>query len=86
MDKKCLSEGIIYQATVTEPTAEPRTYIGLCSTDFKKRLGVHRDAFKNPDKLSIQISLTLPGRGTDSVDWRGGAHWALDPREMIPKC
>ena len=58
LDKKCLSEGIIYQATVNEPNAEPRTYIGLCSTDFKKRLGVHRDAFRNPDKLNIQTSLS----------------------------
>ena len=58
LDNKCLSEGIIYQATVTEPTAEPRTYITLCSTGFKKRLGVHRESFKNPHKLNIQTSLS----------------------------
>ena len=54
----CLSDGIIYQATVKEPTAEPRTYVGLCSTEFKKRLGVHRDSFRNPHKLNIQTSLS----------------------------
>ena len=43
---------------MTEPTAEPRTYIGLCSTDFKKRLGVHRDSFRHPHKLNIQTSLS----------------------------
>ena len=51
---------IIYQATVTEtePTAEPKTYIGLCSTDFKARLGVHREAFKDQHKSTIQTSLS----------------------------
>ena len=58
LDKMCLSDGIIYQATVKEPTAEPRTYVGLCSTEFKKRLGVHRDSFRNPHKLNIQTSLS----------------------------
>ena len=41
-----------------EPTAEPRTNIGLCSTEFKKRLAVHKDSFKNPHKLNIQTSLS----------------------------
>ena len=41
-----------------EPEAEPKTYIGLCSTDFKARLGVHRDSFKNPHKTNIQTSLS----------------------------
>ena len=58
LDKKCLSDEIIYQATVMEPEAEPKTYIGLCSTDFKARLGVHKDSFKNPQKLNIQTSLS----------------------------
>ena len=58
LDNKCLSEGIIYQATVTQPEKEPKTYIGLCSTDFKARLGVHRDAIRNPHKKNIQTSLS----------------------------
>ena len=58
LDKKCLSDEIIYQATVMEPESEPKTYIGLCSTDFKARLGVHKDSFKNPQKLNIQTSLS----------------------------
>ena len=80
LDKKCLSEGIIYQATVTEPTAEPRTYIGLCSTDFKKRLGVHRDAFKNPDKLSIQTSLSKHIHKIKSKNIEPSIAWKLIDR------
>ena len=56
LDKKCLTEGLIYQATVTEPNAEPRTYIGLCSTDFKARLGVHRQSFRDPEVNQTSLS------------------------------
>ena len=40
LNKKCLVENLIYQATVTTPE-ESKTYIGLTSTNFKARLGVH---------------------------------------------
>ena len=56
LDKKCLLDGLIYQATVTEPNAESRTYIGLCSTDFKARLGVHRQSFKDPRVNQTSLS------------------------------
>ena len=56
LDNKCLSENIIYQATVSEPNSEQRTYIGLCSTDFKKRLGTHRQSFKNPNVSQTSLS------------------------------
>ena len=56
LEGKCLSEEIIYQATVTHPSTEPKTYIGLCSTDFKARLGVHTQSFKDP--LINQTSLS----------------------------
>ena len=56
LDKKCLSENIIYQATVTQPNNETKTYVGLTSTDFKQRLGVHRQNFK--DLTTSQTSLS----------------------------
>ena len=56
LDKKCLSENIIYQATVTQPSKESKTYIGLTSTDFKQRLGVHTQNFK--DLTTSQTSLS----------------------------
>ena len=48
LDKKCLSENIVYQATVKTNT-QTDTYIGLCSTDFKKRLAVHKHSFISED-------------------------------------
>ena len=56
LDKKCLSENIIYQATVTQPNNETKTYVGLTSTDFKQKLGVHRQNFK--DLTTSQTSLS----------------------------
>ena len=44
LNKKCLVENLIYQATVTTPE-ESKTYIGLTSTNFKARLAVHTQTF-----------------------------------------
>ena len=56
LDKKCKLDGIIYQATVTQPTSEAKTYVGLCSTDFKARLGVHTQTFKDPEASQTSLS------------------------------
>jgi len=37
LNGKCLLSNIIYQATITSPSSS-NTYIGLCETNFKKRL------------------------------------------------
>ena len=56
LDNKCLSEEIIYQATVSSQNSEPKTYIGQCSTDFKARLGTHTQTFNNPNVSQTSIS------------------------------
>lgn len=53
---KCLSKDIIYQATVTQENQTTNTYTGLCSTEFKKRLAVHTQTFK--DLTVSQTSLS----------------------------
>ena len=58
LDGKCLSKNLIYQATVTKPNNETKTYVGLASTEFKKRLAVHKNAFEDQTKLNIQTSLS----------------------------
>ena len=65
---------------MTEPTTEPKTYIGLCSTDFKKRLGVHKDSFKNPDKLNIQTSLSKHIHEVRSKNIEPNVTWKLIDR------
>ena len=39
-----------------QPNAETKTYIGLCSTDFKARLGQHKQTFKDPAKSQTSLS------------------------------
>ena len=47
LDGKCLSENIIYQATITPNSGKEETYIGLTSNKFKTRLANHKAALKN---------------------------------------
>ena len=47
MDGKCLSESVIYQATVTQTEAgQKETYTGLTGGTFKSRYGGHKSSFK----------------------------------------
>ena len=58
LDGKCLSQGIVYKATVTAPSTSNKVYIGLTANTFKERYGVHKrsiekDRTYNPTALSI---------------------------------
>ena len=44
-ENKCLTKGIIYQATVTSEEGS-ETYIGLTDTEFKSRVRNHKQSFK----------------------------------------
>ena len=70
LDKKCLTDNLIYQAIMTQPNQTKRTYIGQTSTNFKARLGVHKQTFG--DKKVTQTSLSdhvweLKSKGFDPV-------------------
>ena len=56
LDKKCQTKNLIYQATVKKPNNEKSFYIGLTSTDFKKRLGVHHQSFRDPEVNQTSLS------------------------------
>ena len=48
LEKECLSDNIVYQASVkNEDDEEVKSYVGLCSTRFKDRLAVHRQHMNN---------------------------------------
>ena len=54
MDGKCNIRNIIYQATVEESQSQRKeTYIGLASTEFKKRLANHKKTCKNKKLAKI---------------------------------
>ena len=61
LENKCLSKGIVYQATVKlknkqTKQQETKTYIGQTSTDFKQRLSTHKHSFKYPDRDQTSLS------------------------------
>ena len=56
-ENKCLTKGIIYQATVTSEEGS-ETYIGLADTDFKSRFKNHKQAFKK-QTYSTQTELSM---------------------------
>ena len=48
LEQKCLTTGVIYQATVTrQDTLRKETYIGLTEGDFKTRFTNHKCDFNN---------------------------------------
>ena len=74
LDQKCLSENIVYQATVTQPNQETTTYIGQTSCDFKKRLAVHKQTFNDLTVSQTALSThihNLKDRGIDpTITWK----------------
>ena len=79
LEAKCLSENIIYHATVTETTKEKtqnvEKYVGLTAPPFKQRYGNHLKSFKN-EKYSTETTLSthiwnIKQRGsTYTIDWK----------------
>ena len=49
---RCLTKNNVYQATVVETTVDNlekvETYVGVCATTWKERLGNHTKSFNNP--------------------------------------
>ena len=46
LDQNCLTERVIYKATVATEL-KSKTYIGSCETSFKTRFNNHKQSFKN---------------------------------------
>ena len=53
----CLTDNLIYQATLTPAQAQAETYIGLTATTFKVRLGNHKKSF-NHERYSKETTLS----------------------------
>ena len=53
--KFCLDKNVVYNATVKTDT-NIQTYIGMCSTTFKARLGVHKQSLKYEEKNQTALS------------------------------
>ena len=47
---------------------QTKTYIGLCSTDFKPRLGQHKQTFKDPEKSQTSLSHHIHELKSKAID------------------
>ena len=56
LENKCLTKGIVYQATVTTEQGS-ECYVGLPDTDFKSRFADHKQSFRN-EAYSNQTELS----------------------------
>ena len=56
MPGKCLTDRLVYTATVTGPDIETETYTGVTKNTFKKRYYGHTNSFRNREH---QFSTTL---------------------------
>ena len=48
----CLTESLVYKATVLAENREPQTYIGMTEHNFKARFRNHKILFENPNYRS----------------------------------
>ena len=73
LNGKCLTQSIVYKATVTAPGTPCKVYFGLTADTFKKRYGVHKQSFKHKDRNPTALSIyvwELKSRGkTASIEW-----------------
>ena len=77
MQGKCLTEKVIYQATMKtpEPNSTVKKYIGLCETTFKKRYANHKKSFnheryKNSTTLSTEFWRLKNANLHPIITWR----------------
>ena len=69
LDGKCLEENIVYHAEVSQLGNNTRNYVGLCSTDFKSRLGVHKHSFKFEEENQTSLSKYIWKLKNKNIDY-----------------
>ena len=69
LQHKCLTPGIVYQATVTNNKDDvERIYYGLCETAFKERYRNHTSSFRH--ELSNYIWALKKDKIVPSIKWK----------------
>ena len=56
VDGKCLSESVIYRATLTEENGTINTYVGLTCNTFKTKWNAHNHSFNNSEAKQTTLS------------------------------
>ena len=80
MHNECLSENIVYKASIKSTNTDEQTYIGISETTFKKRYANHKKSF-NHEKYRQNTELSkhvwfIKDRGEEPV-----IKW-----EIVKKC
>ena len=74
VENKCLTESIIYKATVKQPTGGQCEYIGLTDNAFKTRYNLHNYTFRNESKKSAtSLATYVWNQGTNkspTIEWQ----------------
>ena len=69
VDGKCLTESVIYQATVIQENQKTEKYIGLTCNTFKKRVYSHNNSFKNEEATQTTLSNHIRKLETKKVNF-----------------
>ena len=80
MQNECLSENIVYKASVKSTNTREQTYIGISETTFKKRYANHKksfnhDKYRNDTELSKHVWAIKDKGEVPEVKW-----------EIVKKC
>ena len=78
LEGQCLAKNVIYQATVTQENGTQNSYTGLSSTEFKKRLAVHKSTFKNENFQQTSLSRFIWNLKRKNVNYE--VKWKIQDR------
>ena len=75
LNGQCLEENIVYHAKVTQSDQKQRNYIGLTSTNFKARLGQHKQTFKDNSKSQTSLSNHIHKLESENIQFE--INWSI---------
>ena len=80
LQNKCLAKNLVYQTTILEGNGTEKNYIGLASTTFKARLGVHKNSFKDLDANQTALSTHIWSLKEKKIDFK--ISWKIVDRAL----
>ena len=71
---KCLTNNVLYKASITPNEENPKIYYGVCKTAFKRRYANHKKTFNNikyqtDTELSNEYWNIISANKTSNVSW-----------------
>ena len=85
LNGKCLTECIVYKATITAPEKPTKTYFGLTEGPFKTRYANHTLSFRK-EEYSNDTELSKYMWELENQDLEGTIKWEVEHRAVPYKC